>query len=114
MRGQLLFPELEKLKVKDFGGALVKGNPREARPISTKRPLHLVMRSSMAVGQRSFLLSNRARVIKELIHRVGKASGVKVYRYANSGNHLHLIVLPASRNAYMKFVRTISGLIARL
>jgi REP element-mobilizing transposase RayT len=114
MPQQLLFPEFEKLKARDFGGSLIKGNPREARPISTKRPMHLVMRSSLAKGERSFLRNKRARAIRELIHRAGKAQGLRIYRYANSGNHLHLIVLPDSRAAFRRFIRSVTGLIARL
>ena len=114
MAKQLLFPEFEKLKQKDFGGSLISGNPREPRPISTKRPMHLVMRSSHARGQNSFLSPKRSKLIRELIYRSGKHQGVKIYRYANSGNHLHLIVLPSSRKAFQRFIRVISGLIARI
>lgn len=104
----------EGLKAKTFGGSMIKGNPRDSRPISTKSPMHLVMRSSHAVGPRSFLRDARARQIESLVHRVGKQTGVKVYRYANSGNHLHLVILPRSRRAFQAYVRAISGLIARL
>lgn len=111
---QLTLAGFEGLGVKKFGGSLLKGNPREARPISVKRPMHLVMRSTLATGRRSFLLSDRAREIKDLVHRAGRVQGVRVYRYANSGNHLHLIIMPRSRAAFHAFVRAISGLIARL
>ncbi len=111
---QLTFRKFEKEKLKDFGGLLLKGNPRERRPISLKRPLHLVMRSSLAKGEYSFLKQKRAQQIKVLIERMAKLNGVKVYRMANSGNHLHLIVLPRSREAFHRFIRAISGLIARL
>ncbi len=40
--------------------------------------------------------------------------GVKVYRFANSGNHLHLVILPRSRPAFQAFIRAVSGLIARI
>jgi REP element-mobilizing transposase RayT len=114
MGKQLFFPEFEKLKIKDFGGCLIKGNPREQRPISVKRPLHLVMRSSLARGERSFLNPRRSRTIRELIHRAAKKQGVKIYRFANSGNHLHFVLLPGSRAAFMRFIRSISGVIARV
>ncbi len=114
MSRQLLFPSFDYLKIKDFGGSLIKGNPREQRPISTKRPMHLVLRSSLAKGDRSFLNSKRSRRIHKVIHRAAKHQNVKIYRYANSGNHLHMIILPASRVAYLKFIRVISGLIARM
>lgn len=114
MSKQLLFPEFEKLKIKDFGGSLIKGNAREARPISTKRPLHVVMRSGLARGARSFLRPQNSRPIQDAVRRIARAQNVRIYRFANSGNHLHLIVLPTSRAAFMRFIRAISGLIARI
>lgn len=102
------------LGAKTFGGSTIKGNPRDARPISTKNPMHLVMRSSHATGTRSFLKGARVRQIETLVYRLGKQTGVRVYRYANSGNHLHLVVLPRSRRAFHAYLRAISGLIARI
>ena len=49
-----------------------------------------------------------------MVHRIGKLNGVKVYRYANSGNHLHLIVSPRSRQAFRAYLQAISGIIARM
>jgi REP element-mobilizing transposase RayT len=111
---QFFFPGFEGLKAKEFGGALIKGNPREARPVSSKRPMHLVMRSTLARGDRSFLRFGRAKQIKSLVERVSRSHGVKLYRYANGGNHLHMIVLPKSREGFNGFIRAITGLIARL
>jgi REP element-mobilizing transposase RayT len=114
-RKQHYLPGFKQLGVKEFGGSkLLKWNAREARPISIKRPMHLVMRSTLATGERSFLRAKRARKIETLVHNLGKECGVKVYRFANSGNHLHFIVLPSSREAFKKYVRAITGIIARL
>jgi hypothetical protein len=77
--------------------------------------MHLVLRSSQARGERSFLRpGGRARLIERLVRKQGREKGVRIYRFANSGNHLHLLVLPRSRKGYRAFVRAISGLIARL
>lgn len=74
--------------------------------------MHLVMRSSMAKGSKSFLrFSNR---VETILRRQAKLHGVKIYRFANAGNHLHLIVLPLSRAAFNGFIRSVSGLLARL
>jgi REP element-mobilizing transposase RayT len=104
----------EKLGVKEFGGSLVKGNPREARPIAVKRPMHLVMRSSSATGEFSLLRPVRSRKIEAAVLRLAQHSGVRVYRFANSGNHLHLVILPRSRQAFQAFLRAATGLIARI
>lgn len=110
---QISFSQFQEGKVRAFGGSLVRGNPRERRPISLKRPLHLVMRSSLARGDRSFLLPKRARRIRAIVDRAASRHGVKLYRFANSGNHLHLVVLPRSRAAFQGFIRSVTGLIAR-
>lgn len=104
----------ERLGVREFGGSLIKGNPREARPIALKRPMHLVMRSTLATGGLSFLHPVRARKIEAAVLRLGRKSGVRVYRFSNSGNHLHLVILPRSRVAFRTFVRAITGIIARI
>src|SRR6476659_6927628 len=113
-RKQSYLPGFGKLAKAEFGGSALKGNAREERPISTKRPMHLVMRSTLARGDKSFLNRSRARKIEELVRRLAKDKNVKVYRYANSGNHLHLLVLSASRRGFKAYVRALSGLIARL
>ena len=65
--------------------------------MAMKRPVHLVMKSSLARGDKSFLNTARKKAIEQLLYRLGKQKGVKLYRYANSGNHLHLLILPSSR-----------------
>jgi REP element-mobilizing transposase RayT len=110
---QLGFEILDKKSVKHFGGAYLKNsNPKEKRPISTKRAMHLVVRSSMAKGPLSFLRNDRK--ISDIIYKQAKSCGVKIYRLANAGNHLHLIILPSSRIAFSRFIRAVTGLIARL
>jgi hypothetical protein len=111
---QDLLPGFEKIGVKKFGGSMLKGNAREQRPIAVKRPIHLVMKSSRAQGEQSFLSKKRARRIEDLVHRQGRLHGVQVYRFANSGNHLHLVIKPISRRAFNTYIRAISGLIARI
>src|ERR1700722_14835715 len=103
---QLIFESLEKKNVKYFGGMyLKKSHAKEQRPISIKRSMHLVMRSLLAVGPNSLL--KHGRKIETIIRKQGQRFGVKVYRQANGGNHIHLIVLPRSRNAFNGFIRAI-------
>jgi len=111
---QDLLPGFEKAGIKKFGGSMLKGNAREQRPISVKRPMHLVMKSSLARGESSFLSKKRARRIEDLVHHQGKLHGVRIYRFANSGNHLHLVIKPVSKRAFRTYIRAVSGLIARI
>jgi len=95
-----------------FGGSLLSGNARGKRILCTKRPLHLVMRSSKAFGAKSFF--NYKREINQIIAKQAEAFGVRVYDLANSGNHLHFIVKIQSAKLFANFLRAVSGLIARL
>jgi REP element-mobilizing transposase RayT len=109
---QLGFEILNKKSAKNFGGAYLKNsNPKERRPLSTKKAMHLVVRSTMAKGPLSLLRNNKK--ISEILFKQAKDCGVKIYRFANAGNHLHLIILPASRTAFNRFIRSVTGLIAR-
>jgi hypothetical protein len=108
---QLYLSGFGHLNVKAFGGSLTARNAREQRPVSSKRAMHLVLRSSLATGQHSLL--RYAQPIEALTRRLAAAKGVRVYRYANAGNHLHLIILPRDRIAYRAFIRSVTGLIAR-
>jgi REP element-mobilizing transposase RayT len=110
---QLAFPLFQFLKTKTFGGSLLKGNPRHARPISIKRPMHVVLKSTHARGELSLLRKIHARAIDQLLFSLAKRFRIRVYRFANSGNHLHLIIRAHSRREFNDFVRSFSGLIAR-
>ncbi|HEX4924735.1 MAG TPA: transposase [Bdellovibrionales bacterium] len=73
--------------------------------------MHLVIRSSRAKGR--FSLLKKDIQIKRIISNQADRFGVRVYKQANAGNHLHLTVLPRSRAAFNGFIRAITGLIAR-
>jgi REP element-mobilizing transposase RayT len=98
-----------------FGGDLLKSaNARCARPISTREAMHIVLRSSQAKGKLSMLEKSRADRIDKLIKKHAKKFEVKIYQYANVGNHIHLLVLASHRDFFKYFLRTISGFIARI
>lgn len=60
------------------------------------------------------LLKRYRNPIKWLIRKQAIKFNVEIHRYANSGNHLHLLVKPSSdRKQFTAFMRAISGLIAR-
>ena len=113
-RGQIQFEFIGKNPRSDFGGSLLKNSHAKGRrPFSPKKPMHIVMRSSLARGQFSMRHPKHIQRIKEIIKTHSHASGVRVYRFANSGNHLHLLVLTRSMHALRRFLRAVTGLIAR-
>lgn len=100
---------------KSFGGSYFKNyNPREQRPINQNQALHLVLKSSQATGVRSFKNKKFEKKIWQIIKKHAQKNSIKIYEYANAGNHLHLLIRVKRRDFYNKFIRTITGLIARL
>jgi hypothetical protein len=51
--------------------------------------------------------------VEKIIFSRAEAHGVKVYRTANVGNHLHLLVKAPTRVQFGNFLRAISALISR-
>lgn len=95
-----------------FGGDRLTRRAERARrrPLSTKDSMHVVLRSTQAVGKWSF--RKEPELIKRLIHKYAKKNGVKVHGVANVGNHLHLHIKLTNRFTYDRFIRALTGAIA--
>jgi REP element-mobilizing transposase RayT len=89
----------------EYGGSVRKGRRKVRRPFDAKRPMHLVMRSGRAKGGWSFLHRRNKGAIHTLLVDLCGRYGVKLYRYENVGNHLHLIVRFPSRRELRAFLR---------
>lgn len=99
-----------------FGG-LPKGrsqltNPKRARPFSSKCAMHLVFKSTKAVGRNSFRHSRNYDFVQKQIRKVSDRYSVKRHKTANVGNHLHLLVTAPNRAAFIKFTRRLAAVIA--
>jgi hypothetical protein len=70
-------------------GALGRGRRKLERPVSTRRPMHVVLSSKRARGEWSMRKHDRA--IKAL-RAAARRFAVRVYDFANVGTHLHLLV----------------------
>lgn len=90
-----------------FGGALNKGQRKNRRPLCTKRSFHLVLKS-----QHHNLFKNKSAIL-ELIHRYEKLFGIRTYGVSVQKDHLHLVVKISSRIQYLKFIRTLTGMLSR-
>jgi len=101
-----------KSREKAHGGELNQGKRKGTRPFDPKQALHVVLRSSKASGKLSMLRPQHCNHIRDLVHRLKKRWNVSVYRYANVGNHLHLLIHVRSRENWKGFIRELSGGIA--
>ena len=80
------------------GSDINTGKRKEARPFSHKHPIHLVFRSSRAKGAWNLLLPKNARRVERILKTCSEAYGIKVYRFVNVGNHLHVLVKTDARH----------------
>jgi REP element-mobilizing transposase RayT len=95
-----------------FGGSLLKGNAREARPLSTKLPIHAVLKASAST--RSMKTPSRFYRVNNLIRETAKKHGVVIHELANAGNHLHILISIPSRKGWSRFIKELSGRVAQL
>ncbi|MBC7396308.1 MAG: transposase [Bdellovibrionales bacterium] len=93
------------------------GNPsikrrKTARPFAPKAPLHLVLRSARAKGTWSLLHHKNKATVTSMIYVYADRFKVTVYRAANLGNHIHLLVKATDRKNLADFLRVLAGRIA--
>ena len=96
------------------GGDHTRGKRKARRPFDPKQALHVVLRSSRARGQYSMLHPRHCNHIRTLTLRLQQRWEVSVYRYANVGNHLHLLIRTKSRSKWQGFIRELAGGIAMI
>jgi REP element-mobilizing transposase RayT len=110
---QMKFREQDFKLAKPFGGSLLrKAKNRTARPLSTKKSMHVVIRSKLAKGEMSLAAPKNRKLIDDTLKAKAKKFGVKVYKVGNGGNHLHMIIKLGNRYAYNGFIRAFTGTLA--
>jgi len=95
------------------GGTPTKGKRKEFRPLSSRKTIHLVLKSDKATGTYSFLNLKNKPMVEQIIYTKAKKFGVKIAEIANAGNHLHIKLRAQSREAFQKFLKAVTCLIAR-
>jgi hypothetical protein len=106
-----LLKEMQK-KQFAFGGSQLKSNPKVKRFISTKEATHLVLRSDKAKGQHSFL--RRSKEAREVIYKTSEKYGVRIYKFANVGNHFHIVLRIYKRFLWKAYICELTSRLAAL
>jgi len=93
-----------------FGGSLLTSHPKTKRPLDSKLPTHLVLRAVRGTmrNPKNYLKVN------QIVKNACAKYGVRLYEYANVGNHLHLLIKLRNRGSWAGFIREITGRIAQL
>lgn len=92
---------------KEFGSDLNLGRRKEPRPVSTKTPMHLILKSTEIVKYGGFKriegkIYNEIQFFKERFD-------IQVFALAIHHNHIHLLILSSTRQSYIRFVRALNG-----
>jgi len=95
------------------GGGKSVGKRKVARPVSTKDPIHIVLKSSRAVGAHSMQRAQHRAAVSAILYKQAKKFFVQIRGYENVGNHLHLEVRATARKEFQQFLKSITCLIAR-
>lgn len=108
---QLNFSILNK-QATTFGGALLKTgtHPKSARPLDAKSAVHLVLRAERSTMRTP---QNYKRV-NDIVESVARKHKVRIYEYANCGNHLHHVLKLPHRRVWNAFIRALTSQIAKL
>jgi len=93
------------------GGDVRRGQRKLERPVSTRRPMHLVLKSHRAAGPWS--LRRHDRFVREVLRRMARRFQIRIYDYANVGSHLHLVLRSRRREGFQGFLRSFAGIVAR-
>jgi REP element-mobilizing transposase RayT len=95
----------------EHGGAVRPHRRKLERPVSTRRPMHVVLSSRRARGE--WNLRGHERPIRKALRDMARRFGVRVYEFANVGSHLHMLVRARRREAFQNFLRSFAGIVAR-
>lgn len=98
---------------KHHGGMYSVGKRKTRRPISVKKPIHLVMRSDIARGAMSLRTVKNWQRTNEILVRYAKRFNVRIYEHSINSNHIHISLRVKHRLDFQKFLKTVAGLIAR-
>src|ERR1700683_2607538 len=81
----------------EHGGEINKGKRKLHRPFDSTKALHVTLRSSKARGKYYFMRPQNRKEIERKLYLYAEKFGVRVFRFANSGNHLHILLKSKSK-----------------
>jgi REP element-mobilizing transposase RayT len=84
-----------------------KGMRKEKRPLSTRHPIHIILKSA---GQD---LKRNEREVLKWWNNFARKFGIKVYSVVVNHDHLHAVIRIHSHGLYVQFIRAFSGTLAR-
>jgi len=88
------------------GGSNLKSKRKIARPLSSKRPIHLVLKASQP-----FQLLRNIPLIEQVFKKYSQKFGITLHETAVQADHLHLSFTIPSRNLYRRWIRAATSVL---
>ena len=86
---------------------------RKARPLSSKDPIHLVLKANRETIRGGFRSYKRYFLIQKLVRVYSKRFFIKIEQISIQGDHVHLLIRISRRSLSHSFLRVLSGQIAQ-
>jgi len=110
MKQLLLSKEMKRQA--EFGGSLLQGKRKTARPFSKKKPMHVTFRRSHSYRRVPLFAKQTAIVL--LVKALARKHGVKVYELSVNSTHIHFLLLSPAKKFFQNFLRECSTKIVGL
>ena len=95
----------------EHGGVVRRGLRKLERPVSVRRPMHVVLSSQKACGPWS--LRRHEGAVRDALRAMARRFGIRIYDFANVGSHLHILIRARRRESFQAFLRSFAGIVAR-
>ena len=90
------------------GGSLQVGKRKSKRPLSSKKPIHLVLKSN-----KEYELTMYEKLITERLNNYSQRFGIRIYSFSIQKDHIHICLRAHCHHTYKSFVRCLSAGLAR-
>jgi hypothetical protein len=105
---QISFDFIKDCK-KEYGGSLLVSKRKAKRPLSTKQPVHLILR-----GECPKLFSPGNHKLEFQLVKLAAKYGIKIYHKSFNWTHFHALILIPSRHSYNSFIKTWTAEITKI
>ncbi len=111
---QLLLMKQSYKHALSHGGILRQSRKgRTTRPLSTKDPLHLVLKIIKSKICRSLRQPKNHQIVMALFKKYAAHFKIRVDQISIQNDHIHCLIRAPKRSAYINFFRVIAGQIAQ-
>ena len=105
---QFAFEKMNQKNSKIFGGETLIGKRKTTRPLSDRKPIHLILRSDSV---NVFTPTNKS--LKRLIYNLAEKYSIKIYELALNHNHIHFVLRFKNKSLYKFFIRELTSKMAQ-